>query len=1026
MNDTHMRSGRFTAWIFLCVALLIPSSIRAAAAAGQVIAAHARFTVITAQLIRLEYSPADRFVDERSWFAINRDARFSGAAIRKDGDALTIDTGHITLVYKDDGRPFSPDNLSAVIRRGDGSVTWHPGLQNAGNLGGTIRTLDQARGPKPLGEGVVSRDGWYLLDDSKSDLFIGDWIASRPRDGNLDWYLFGYGLDYRAALQSLTAVAGPVPLPRKYTLGIWYSRYWSFTADAFKQIVQEYADHGFPLDTMVMDMGWHLNAVPAGVNRAKTKIDTWTGYTWDNALIPDPAGLLKWMHEQGLHVTLNDHPAAGVQPHEQMYPAFMEAMGHDPSSGQTIPFDAGDKKYLDTFWQFTHVPREKEGVDFWWLDWQQFPKTRSIPDLDNLAALNWYYYGKSGAGGLRGQSFSRWAGWGDHRFPIQFSGDADTGFPMLGFEVPFTATAGNVGAFFWSHDIGGHMGGRNPESYARWCQFGALSAALRSHSTHDPATDRRPWNYPDWAEASMRVSFRLRAQLMPYLYTSIHEATAESVPFTRPIYFDHPTFEAAYHQSQEYQFGDNLLVAPIAAAGVGPARMASQAVWFPPGSDWYDYFTCERFQGGESAVATAPIDAFPLYVRGGVALPMQPYTPRPATAKLETLVLRCYPGPEGVTGKSTVYEDDGVTTGYERGESATTPLTYQRRGGVVTITVGPTVGRFSGRPDSRALVIELPCTMSGATCADAPCTYDAASFTTRIELPPASVDVARTVTIRAGEVPAEQITAAAVDSRLKRLLGTAPATSPVDPALAPSVAAARGIAMLPVNQHPYGLGDDVALIYFHNHHSAAESFTLNASGAPSRTISVVPGDAVCRSQAMAAAATADAHPLRTSRRVQIEGVPDPVKSLSEHIPDVVTPAADLAMSAHAEASSGDAAAAIDGSTDGYPGDQHHEWVTNHEKAGAWLKLAWSKPTRMTRILLYDRPNQADHVEEARLEFSDGSHVDVPSLPNDGIQPGTVSFPPKTCTWVKFTVVRAGDRTENIGLSEMAVTDDTKK
>src|SRR5581483_8258874 len=143
--------------------------------------------------------------------------------------------------------------------------------------------------------------------------------------------------------------------------------------------------------------------------------------------------------------------------------------------------------------------------------------------------------------------------------------------------------------------------------------------------------------------------------------------------------------------------------------------------------------------------------------------------------------------------------------------------------------------------------------------------------------------------------------------------------------------------------------------------------------------------------------------------VQIEGVPDPVNVLSADLPAVVDPTSDLAMSAKAEASSGDAAAAIDGSTDGYPGDQHHEWVSKGEKAGAWLTLTWTKPTRMTRILLYDRPNSADHVEEARLEFSDGSQLDVPSLPNDGIQPGIVTFAAKTCTWVKFVVVRAGDR-----------------
>ncbi len=1015
MGDGLFRVRGRHCWLVVLVAFcgagLGSASAAVQAADGQIVVGSARFTVITPGLIRMEYSPSGKFVDEASWLAVNRAARFAGAKIATDGPSATIDTGEIHLSFHDDGKPFSPANLSAEIHVGDTSVTWRPGTPNSGNLGGTIRTLDGAHQAIPLGEGVLSRDGWYLLDDSKSVLFSGDWVRARPSNSGLDWYLFGYGKDYRSALKSLTTIGGPVPLPRKYALGIWFSRYWEFTTDGFKQIVNEYAAHGFPLDMLVMDMGWHLNALPKSL---EGKADTWTGYTWDKALIPDPAELIRWVHDQGVHVTLNDHPAEGVQPHEEMYADFMRAMGRDPATLQTIPFDAGDKKYLDTFFAFTHYPREKEGVDFWWLDWQQFPRTRSIPELENLRLLNWYNYTRTSTGGLRGESFSRWAGWGDHRYPIQFSGDADTGWAMLAFEVPFTATAGNVGAFFWSHDIGGHMGGRNEESYARWCQFGALSAAVRSHSTHDATTDRRPWNYPAWAEASMKESFGLRSRLMPYLYTSIHQATADSVPFTRPLYIDFPGVEPAYHNPQEYLYGDNLLVAPISSPGVGPSRMASQAVWFPPGeSQWFDFFTGERFEGGEGAVAAASIDEFPLFVRGGVPIPMQPWTARPGTAPLDVLVLRCYPGREGVSGVSTLYEDDGQTTGYERGESATTTLTYVRHGDDVTVKVSPAKGAYTGQPKSRALILELPNTQPGATVAAGKVTYDAATGTTRVEFPPARIDAEFEVLVHVSETPAEQVAAAAVRSRLAML----PGDPTSDPKLAAAIAAAKGVALLPVNQHPYGLGNELALTYFHNHHSTAESLTLSVGAEASKAISVTPGTAVARAPAT------ELHALRLARPVVVSGLPDGARPLRESVIYDLPPEADLARLATADASTGDAAPAIDGSTDGYPGDQHKEWVTLGEKAGAWIRLTWPKPTEMTRVLLYDRPNLADHVEAGTLEFSDGTRIDVPALPNDGVLPGIVEFPAKTCTWVKFTVTAAGKRTENIGLSEIAVTDD---
>jgi len=140
------------------------------------------------------------------------------------------------------------------------------------------------------------------------------------------------------------------------------------------------------------------------------------------------------------------------------------------------------------------------------------------------------------------------------------------------------------------------MGGRNEESYTRWVQFGALTAALRSHSTRSPEMDRRPWKYSQQAEDSMRIAFHLRSELFPYIYSSVWESCTESVPLTRPMYIEYPAKEEAYRNPQQYFFGDNLLVAPITSPGEGTNEVAHQTVWWPPG-DWYDWFTGERFTG---------------------------------------------------------------------------------------------------------------------------------------------------------------------------------------------------------------------------------------------------------------------------------------------------------------------------------------------------------------------------------------------------------------------------------------------
>jgi alpha-glucosidase (family GH31 glycosyl hydrolase) len=725
---------------FLLVFLVATAFARAEQPQATVVAGRARFTVIAPECIRIEYAKDGKFVDAKSMFAVGRDAVWRGFQLSRDDSNVVIDTGKIRLRYRADGRPFNQENLHAQIARGKDWVEWWPGERNQGNLGGTICTLDRVKGPVDLGDGVLSRDGWYVLDDSHTHLLTDDWVEERPENGNTDWYLFGYGTDYKAALKAMTRIGGAVPLPRKYVLGPWYSRYWPYTSAEYRQIVEEYRQHDFPLDVIVMDMDWHKSG--------------WTGWSWNRQLLPDAEELLQWFHKQGLRVTLNVHPADGVGAQEDMYGPFMRAMGADPATYETLPYDAGNKKYLDTLFQYTHEPLEREGVDFWWLDWQQDPFTRSLPHLSNLAWLNEYYYRYSGRNGLRGQSFSRWAGWGDHRHPIHFSGDADTGWKMLAFEVPFTSTAGNVGCFFWSHDIGGHTGGRNEESYTRWVQFGATSAALRSHSTRRADMDRRPWTYGRQAEDSMRMAFHLRSELFPYIYSSVWQSCLQSVPLNRPMYIEYPETEEAYHNPQEYFFGDSLLVAPIASPGVGTNKVAQQTVWFPPG-EWYDWFSGEHVSGERTETVSADINRFPLYAKGGVPIPLQPYSQRMTTAPLTNLIVRCYPGPDGQSASTTLYEDDGVTTGYQKGESSQTRLTYRRSGPQVTVVVSPSEGSYAGQVEQRSYVVELPETSKPRSVSvshkesvtDYSTSYDETTHTMAVNIAPRSIRIPVTVLV---------------------------------------------------------------------------------------------------------------------------------------------------------------------------------------------------------------------------------------------------------------------------------------
>lgn len=677
-----------------------------------------RFQVVCDECVRVEWREGTGFVDLPSLVASERPVPVREVVV---GDAasrevVVVETSRVRLEYRPDGGRPSAENLRGVVRHPLGDREWRPGMVAKGNLGGTLTTLDGVRGPVALPEGLLAREGWHVLDDSETHLLVDGWVRAREggREGvGSDWYVFAYGEDFRAGLRAFARVCGRVALPRRCALGSWYSRYWPYSSAEYRGIVAEFDRHGFPLDVMVLDMDWHTGAGHGG----------WTGWTWNRTLLPDAEELVAWLHHQGLSVTLNLHPALGVGPGEARYGAFMRALGW-AGNGETAPFDAADRRYMEALFAEVHGPLEERGqrvggreigdtgVDFWWLDWQQEEFTRSQPGLTNLRWLNHLYFRHTSREGRRGMSFSRWAGIGDHRHPIHFSGDSHTGWKMLGFAVPFTVTAGNVGCFFWSHDIGGHFGPRMEETTTRWVQFGALSASLRLHSARSPVLDRRPWSNEDRFCRSMRRAYGLRASLMAYVYSEARRSSVETVPLLRGMYIDWPVEERAYSVPGQYLLGEDLLAAPVVTAGIGERCVGTQSVWVPRGEhgeSWFDWSTGEELRAGVEAVMGAEIDETVLLARGGAPIVTRPESLRPASTALGVGVVRVFPGEAGSVVRREVYEDDGVSD--ERGGSAVTELVaaWDRHGGWnrLRLEVGPTVGDFAGMVMEREWVMEL-------------------------------------------------------------------------------------------------------------------------------------------------------------------------------------------------------------------------------------------------------------------------------------------------------------------------------
>ena len=185
---------------------------------------NARFTVLTDRLIRMEWAADGQFEDRASLAIINRDLPVPSFSRSRSGKTLTIKTDALTLTYK--GGRFDKDNLEVRFKLNGSTVTWFPGKENKGNLRGTTRTLDGSKGfsqisfgVQELEEGILSRDGWALVDESQRHLLQkdtsdwGEWVALPEDEDRRDLYLFAYGHDYLAALKDFTRVAGEIPLP---------------------------------------------------------------------------------------------------------------------------------------------------------------------------------------------------------------------------------------------------------------------------------------------------------------------------------------------------------------------------------------------------------------------------------------------------------------------------------------------------------------------------------------------------------------------------------------------------------------------------------------------------------------------------------------------------------------------------------------------------------------------------------------------------------------------------------------------
>lgn len=629
-----------------------------------------RFTVLTPALIRVEYDPEGEFEDAATQTILNRDFPTPEFNVKDTEETLEILTEKAHLIFHKEEDGFTKHNLR-IEALGNYSLyhsTWYFG-ETPETLKGTARTLDFQDGAIELEEGLMNKNGYSVIDDSRSMRLTDDgWVEERP-EGIVDMYFFGYGRDYLGTLKDYYHLAGKTPLLPRYALGNWWSRYYAYSQEEYKRLVNEFKLKDIPFSVAVIDMDWHITDVPPEYGSG------WTGYTWNKELFPDPEEFLSWLKENGMRNTLNLHPANGVQPYEEMYEPMAEELGVNTENNEPINFDIANPDFLEAYFKYLHHPHEEMGVDFWWIDWQQGSITK-VAGLDPLWMLNHYHFLDHGRGENRPLIFSRYAGLGSHRYPIGFSGDTAATWDSLDFQPYFTATASNVGYSWWSHDIGGHMGGvKDSELFVRWVQFGVFSPINRLHSQNGEFSGKEPWRYGKKAERIVSEFMRLRHKLIPYIYTMNVLNHTDNLPMIRPMYYHYPWTDDAYDVPNQYYFGTQLIVAPITSKAIEPLRLGKVKAWLPDGM-WHDFFNGRVYEGNRMIDVFRPLSTLPVFAKAGAIIPMDQMAQNEINNP-EKMELKVFAGDNG---SFSLYEDDGLGVGVEK---ATTKmnLRWKEEGG---------------------------------------------------------------------------------------------------------------------------------------------------------------------------------------------------------------------------------------------------------------------------------------------------------------------------------------------------------
>ncbi len=638
-----------------------------------------RITVLTERLVRLEYDAAGAFNNYETSIVKNRYFDMPDFNKKEDENYLVIETRYFSLTYVKNSA-FSSRTLTAKYN--DSKIEWFYGNKEVRNLKSCNVSLDYLKEKPELLNGLFSEDGIATIDDSRSLCFDSESnvvIKDYNVKNHIDLYLFIYGKDFGLCLSDYFHLTGNPPLIPRYALGNWWSREYSYTDKDVLSLIDKFVREDIPISIFLLDNGWEVVS--------DTKKD---GFTFNPNLFPNPVEFIKNVHAKKIKIGVKINPQNGFGPNDQYYEEAKKYI--TPNANGIIPFNPYDMKNIDIFLKLFKYPLDAMGVDLLWNDYFD-------NDKDKLYLVNYYLSKDNSKYNKRSLILSRNSTYSAHLFNVLYSGknliDWNT-IKMLPF---YNLSSANIGVSFWSHDVGGSVGGiEDSDLYLRSIQLGVFSPIFRFNTEKGKYFKREPWKWDVVTKEIATNYMKLRHKLIPYIYTEAYNYSKKGTPIIRPFYYNNLLFYDDVNYSNQYYFGSAFMISPI----INPMdeMISGRTVqrFYIPSGVWYDFNNSKRFLGNHKYVAFYSIDDYPIFVKQGSIIPLAGDDSYMGYANPKTLEIHVFPGESNTYH---LYEDDGETMDYQKGKYVITELDYNYRASNYTLIIRPLEGDCSVIPEKR-------------------------------------------------------------------------------------------------------------------------------------------------------------------------------------------------------------------------------------------------------------------------------------------------------------------------------------